>query len=197
MDQKPKSQLFIGIVIGLFVSALLFSGALLFYQYNPFRQSDDRGNSISERGTKMPGTVKPGEITKVTYSTWRHAGLLYSGDGYVESDQIDFSRDGQAALTTSTDFDDGSDKDKSSSQRGSITPEQFEKLAQSITKNNFFNESDSTERISEGDAVLTVAYASGKKQVKTSNIDQDTPAIKAILQTLTDLQGQVEWSAQK
>lgn len=145
---------------------------------------------------KLSGSVSASEVSKITYSTWQHNGLLYSGDGYVQSNQITFSNDGTAVQNSLKNYDDGKRTDETAVSDASITADQFQRLAEIIAENDFFNEPDSIERISERDATLTVNYSGGVKAVKTSNTAKDTPEIKAILQVFDNLRNQINWKKQ-
>lgn len=179
-----------------FFLSVFFAAGLYFY----LPQKTDLGSGgiakqpeKSAPRSKLLSSASASEISKITYSTWQHNGLLYSGDGYIQSNQVTFSNDGTAVQNISKNYDDGKRTDEILVSNASITAEQFQRLAETIVENDFLNEPDSIERISERDATLTVNYSGGVKAVKTGNIGKDTPEIKAILQVFDSLRNQINW----
>lgn len=142
--------------------------------------------------------VSAEDITKVTYSTWRHAGpLVGPGDGRVISQTISFASDLTASKTESFNYDDGDDRDSSKVFRGQIDPVHFERLTQELVDNDFLNEPDSQNRRSESDARLIVTYKTGKKVILTSNTNMDTEEVRNILAAIAALEGFVTWREAK
>jgi len=174
---------------------IFFAAGLYFYLPQKSDRSDDaiKPTETPESRWKLWKSVSASEISKITYSTWSHRGLLSKSDGYVSSSAVMFSNEGTGTKTTSTNYDNGKRADKTDVFNTSITAEQFQQLAETVAANDFLNEPDSTKTISEGGATLTVTFSGGEKVVETSNIGIDTPEIKAILQAIDNLQNQVSW----
>lgn len=198
--RRPKNNLLTGLVVGAAVTLFLLGGGLLFFS-GLFSQketgSGGNANPQSSPWIKFPGfgSVDASEINEVAFSSWQHKGLLTSGDGYVESHRVTFNRDGSAVQTVSINYDSGEREDVLTTFKASVTNEQFQRLAQAVVKNDFFKQTDSPERISEGENVLTVKYSGGEKQIKTSNIDRDTAEIKAVLNEISYMQAELRWNA--
>ncbi len=76
-------------------------------------------------------------------------------------------------------------------EQGVISKEQFEKLAKITVDNDFLNELDSTETISESQKSLTITYTTGEKKIIISNVGKDSPAVENILGTIMSLS--VDW----
>ena len=186
------------ILTALFFTFILAAAAgLHFYSSHQSAFAEDAAKPAeTPPRRKLENSVSASGITKITYSTWEHKGLLSSGDGYVSSVQIVFMSDGTAAKTTSTDYDASSRTDKTHVARAAITAEQFKRLAEAVAANDFFHEADSANIRSEAGVTLTVSYSGGEKSVKTSNTGEDTPEVEAILRAFADLENQINWSRQ-
>jgi hypothetical protein len=190
------------LILGAVLTLFLLGGFYLFYNYFLIKNETDSAEKSNESSTpwiKLPGfnSVDAAEISQITFTSWQHHGLLYSGDGYVESSNISFERGGIAKRTDSKNYDDGKRLDETTEYKAAISSEQFEQLAKSVVENDFFNQTDSTERISESDKSLIIKYSGGQKEIKTSNIGKDTPEIKAILDEISNLKNQINWQAAK
>ncbi|CAN5860306.1 hypothetical protein BH20ACI4_BH20ACI4_14560 [soil metagenome] len=200
-NKKPKSNLFTGLILGAVLTLFLFGGGFLFYS-NFLSQNETSSagiqNPSSSPWIKLPSFswVDASEISELTFYSWQHNGSLTSGDGYVESNRITFERAGKATQTISVNYDDGERTDNSATYKAVISDEQFQRLAKSVIKNDFFDQTDSTERISERENVLKVRYSGKEKEIKTSNIERDTPEIKAILNEIIYIQSELSWKAE-
>ena len=200
-NKKPKNNLFIGLILGAVIMLFLLGGFYLFYS-NFLSQNETssvgKSNPASSPWIKLPSfsSVDASEISEVTFYSWQHNGSLTSGDGYVESHRVTFERTGNATQIVSLNYDSGDKTDNSTTYKASITNEQFNRLAQKLVENDFFDQTDSKERISESENVLTVKYSGKEKEIKTSNVDRDTPEIKAILNEIIYVQSEVSWKAE-
>ncbi|MEO6590210.1 MAG: hypothetical protein ABIP06_13005 [Pyrinomonadaceae bacterium] len=199
--KKPKNNLFVGLGLGILTILFLVSGVYLAYNY---LQKNDVGSSGRPDSTSSPwiripkfGSVSAAEITEITFYSWQHNGLLYSGDGYIASSRVTFSRGGNASQIKKKDFDNGKTPDEINEKTGNISLEQFERMAKKLVEKDFFNQTDSTERISEGDNSITVKFSGKEKEVKTSNVGKDTPEIKAVLDEITNLESRINWQTAK
>lgn len=200
-NKKSKKSLFIGLVLGAFMTTFVIGGLLLFL--NVFQSQNENVSGGGQKSSSTPWIKLPGfssvaasEITEVTFFSWQHSGLLYSGEGSVQSERIIFRRDGSVTQIKEENFDDGKKTDKTTEKSGNISPEQFQRLAESLVENDFFNQTDSTERISESDKSLKIKYSGKEKEIKTSNVGKDTPEIKTTLDVITNLESHVNWNAQ-
>ncbi len=201
VNKKPKGSLFVGLILGALLTVFLIGGFYLFSNYFQSRDETISGggsNPASSPWIKLPSfsSVAASDISAITFYSWRHNGSLTSGDGYVESHRVTFERAGNATQIVSLNYDSGDKTDNSTTYKASITNEQFNRLAQKLVENDFFDQTDSKERISESENVLTVKYSGKEKEIKTSNIDRDTPEIKAILNEITYVQSEVSWKAE-
>ncbi|MGI9055843.1 MAG: hypothetical protein ACR2F2_08595 [Pyrinomonadaceae bacterium] len=200
-NKKPKNGLFIGLILGAVLTLSLLGGGFLFFSsYFSQNETNSAGkqNPASSPWIKLPSfsSVDASEITELTFYSWQHNGSLTSGDGYVESNRITFERAGKATQTISVNYDDGERTDNSATYKAVISDEQFQRLAQKLVENDFFDQTDSTERISERENVLTVKHSGKEKKIKTSNIERDTPEIKAILNEIIYIQSELSWKAE-
>lgn len=200
-DKKPKNNLLTGLILGAILTLFLLGGGFLFYSnFLSHNETSSAGkqNPASSPWIKLPdfNSVDASEITEITFYSWRHNGSLTSGDGYVESHRVVFENNGNATQIISLNYDSGEKTDNSTTYKAAITNEQFQRLAQKLVENDFFNQTDSTERISEGENILTVKYSGKEKEIKTSNIDRDTPEIKAILNEIIYVQSELNWNAE-
>ena len=201
-NKKPKNNLFTGLTLGAVLTLILLGGGFLFYKSYLSQNeisSDVKIDPASSPWIKLPNfsSVDASEVSEVTFYSWRHNGSLTSGDGYVESHRVTFLRDGNATQIVSLNYDSGDKTDNSTTYKASITNEQFNRLAQKLVENDFVNQADSKERISESENVLTVKYSGKEKEIKTSNIGKDTPEIKAILNEIIYVQSELSWNAAK
>lgn len=121
-----------------------------------------------------------------------------AGINFGQTDKtLALRRDGSATKIEKKDYDDGKTTDEINEQKAVITNEQFERLASSLVENDFFNQTDSTERISEGDNSLKVKFSGKEKEIKTSNIGKDTPQIEKIINDFKTLEATLNWSPAK
>lgn len=199
--KKPKNYLFAGLIAGAVLTLFLLGGFYLLYKYSLSRNetsSEGKSNPASTPRIKPPGfdPADAAEISEVIFSSWKHKGSLSSGDGYVESNRITFERDGGATQIISINYDSSERTDNSTTYKARMTNEQFQRLAQAVVENDFFSQIDSTEIISEGENVLTVKYRGEEKEIKTSNVERDTPEIKAILNEIIYVQSELSWNAE-
>lgn len=188
---KPKNKLFTGLILGALSAAFLIGGG---YFFHTFYLQKGGLTSVPRIGLPRINWVSASDISQVTFSKWRHVGLLYSGDGFVESQTITFERGGNAKRALLKNYDDGKRTDEVTEYKAVITGAQFEKLTQTLVENDFFSQENSKLSISEQNTSLTVKHSGGEKQIKTAaaSID-DTWEIKAILEVFTNLQNQTNW----
>ena len=199
--KKPKNNLFTGLILGAVLTVFLFGGGFLFYSNFPSTNKISSGgeqNPASSPWIKLPGfsSVDASEISEISFYKWQHNGSLTSGDGYVESHRVTFEKNGNATRTMSLNYDSGEKSDTQATEKAVITAEQFQRLAQKLVENDFWDQTDSKERISERENVLTVKYSGKEKVIKTSNVERDTPEIKAILNEIIYVQSELSWKAE-
>lgn len=198
--KPPKNNILKGLILGTLMTLFLLGG--FYFVYNYFQSQNETGSNKKSDSTSSPwiklpkfNSVDASEISQITFSYWQHAGLLFSGDGYVDSTRITFDRAGNASRTVSKNYDDGKRQDEVKEYTAAISSEQFERLAKSVAENDFVNLTDSKERISESDKTLIIKYSGGQKEIKTSNIGKDTPEIQAILNEIIYVQSELTWNA--
>jgi hypothetical protein len=208
--QKQKSQLpaifLTSILTSVFLLAILGIGWYLSYaEKSTAIQPNDRERTVLPDKTdarpgprvKQPGSISPSDISKVSFTEFRHEGLLTgSGQNRSVSNRIGFTAEGTGyKIDGETTYEAGKKVgEKTTSYKSTISKEQFEQLARILVENDFLNEADSKERITDYyDYTLTVTYSQGEKKIKTSNVNQDTPEIEAILHAFRNLQNQVSW----
>lgn len=199
-NKKARSGLFIGLILGAVLTLFLLGGGFLFFSsYFSQNETNLAGNQnpASSPWIKLPSFnfVDASDISEITLYSWRHNGSLTSGDGNVESHRVTFERAGKATQINSVNYDDGERTDNSTNYKAVISDEQFQHLAQTVVKNDFSDQTDSTERISESENVLTVKYSGIEKNIKTSNVERDTPEIKAILNEIIYIKSELSWKA--
>ncbi|MBA3633273.1 MAG: hypothetical protein H0W58_10780 [Acidobacteria bacterium] len=196
----PKRQ-FSTILLTSFLTAfflfLLFAVGLYFIFPKLLNEKTDTSSpkettSEPKSRWKLWSSVPASEITKVVFSEWQHQGPLAAPGGSVVSNAVGFSRDGTAFKTKTINYDDGR-KEPPTNYKGAISKEQFEKLAQVVAENDFLNEPDSTEIITESQTALTISYAGGEKKIITSNIGKDTLEAAVILRAFRNLESQIDW----
>jgi hypothetical protein len=143
---------------------------------------------------KQPSTVAASEITRVVWSRWRHEGPV-SGGGRVVSSSLAFSSDLTATKTESTNYDADDAKDKTTQFTGRIDRGHFDKLSQILVENDFLNEPDGKDRITESEQSLIITYSSGEKKILLNNTGaKNTPEVEHILTTVMALDAFVTWA---
>lgn len=199
---QPNSRLLLTIILtSLFTAAFVATIFLVGSRYLPQSNSEEKSSTDSVKKSPTPrqkssSSISASEITKVVFNNWRHEGPVSAPGGRVVSDAVGFSSNGDAFKTETINYDDGSRKE-ATEYKGSLTKEQFEKLAQIIVENDFLNEPDSTQTITESQTSLTVIYTTGEKKIITGNIGKNTPEVENILRTITALRLSADWKIVK
>jgi hypothetical protein len=199
-----KSSYGLGTII---VTSLLTSiivacsvGAILFYflskpQLGPEIQGTKPGNAEPKpTRSKTAPTLSPSQITKVVWSRWAHQGPV-SGGGRVVSTSFEFSNDLTAIKTYSVNYDADDANDKVTKSSGRIDREHFEKLADTIIKQDLLNEPDAAGRITESSNTIIIFYEGGEKTIQISNsVQKDSPEVEQLMTALTALISNLGWT---
>ena len=198
---QPKSRFLLMIVLtSLFTAALVTVILFVGLRYFSQAESQEKSSTSSDKTTptgkksvspsprqKSPSSVSAAEITKVVFSSWRHEGPVSSPGGRVVSNSIEFSSKGTALKTENAiNYDDGR-KQPPTLYQGAISKEQFENLSRVMVDNDFLNEPDSTQTISESQKSLTITYTTGEKKIILSNVGRDSPEVENILGAILGL----------
>jgi len=190
-------------VIVFFVLSALAFGVYFFMCCKPIAQEleSSRAQESSDKPKRAGRTAGPitdaSKVTSISFGTWSHAGPLYPGPndppGYVSSKSVEFRRDLTAYRESKRDYDrDLPDEGIRSS--GTLTAEQFEKLATICAESDIVNEPDSTKTRTEGAATLVIGYGGEKKSIVTSNVGIDTEEVKKVLAAIEQLEKSVKWA---
>jgi len=192
---QPSSRLFLKIILtSLFTVAFLMAIFLIGLRYvrqaktNSVKRTPTEKSSVSPSPRqKSSSSVSASEITRVVFTSWRHEGPVSAPGGRVVSNSIEFSSDGTALKNENAiSYDDGR-KQPPTLYQGVISKEQFEKLAKTLVENDFLNEPDSTQTISESQKSLTITYTTGEKKIIMSNVGKDTLEVENILGVILGL----------
>lgn len=198
--QKPRNQFPVILMTSLFTSVFLLTlvgvGFYMFFPRsspkNPIVQND--AETIPTPRKRQPGSLSVADISEISSTYFRYEGLLYGGEknrsvtnyGAFRSDGTVHKIDGVINYENQKKVG-----EKVQKFRGTITTEQFEQLAKVLIENDFLNENDAKDRITDsGDYRLKIKYAGGEKEIITSNTGKNTPEIKAILEAFNNLQSQ-------
>jgi hypothetical protein len=196
---KPKTYLIIGSIIGAFLSALLVSGYFLLDLSSIFNRSENSSESqpISKPWIRLPASVSASDITKVTFTIQSHAGpLVGSDESFTTTNSVSFSSDETARKSSGRiNYDTGRKKGSDGkNHKAVISKSQFERLAQTLIENDFSNETDSSEYITDTTiSTLIVTYSGNTKQIRTSNTGKDSAAVTEILKAFRALENDVNW----
>lgn len=136
-------------------------------------------------------SVPATEITKAEFSVRSREG---PNKNFKDHGGMSFSNDGTAfrsnpEINYEKDSNENSEWEKF---EATISPEQFQKLAQTLAENDFSNLKDITEQ-SSTDYILTVTYSGKIKSIKMSIVGKNTAEIKEILNAFETLKNQIDW----
>ncbi len=200
--RNPKGRLLLGLVLGIGLTLILVGAAYVLTIYLTSSPSTDgKPAAKSSPWIKLPGSksVSASEITQVAFAVRSHAGpLVGSDESYTTSGATSFSSDGAAIKTTGAKSYDTGKKQAVDGQKyqGTVSAEQFRRLAEVLADNDFSNLGDSPDRITDTtEYTLIVTYSGKTKKIVTSNTGKDPDETKAILDAFESLVNQVEWKS--
>ena len=205
--EKPKSQFSVILLTSLFTSVFLLTivgvGFYMFFPRsstkNPAVQSDTKTTPTPRR--RQPSSMSSADISQISLTYFRHEGLMYGAEkNRSVTNRVGFTSDGTAYKIEGEINYENSVKvgQKTTSYKGTITKEQFEELAKVLIENDFVNESNAKDNITDSsNYTLKIKYSGGEKEIITSNTGKDTPEINTILEAFKKLQNQIEFKEVK
>jgi hypothetical protein len=154
---------------------------------------------LESSGVKPAGKPSPPKVisvpaTEITKAETSVRSRDSSSKAYKDFGGMSFSNDGTAfrsypEINYEKDSNENSGWEKF---EGTISPEQFQKLAQTLAENDFSNLKDITEQ-SSTDYILNVTYSGKTKSIKMSIVGKNTDEIKEILNAFETLKNQIDW----
>lgn len=200
---------------------VMFAGALYIYFARADRQapiSDAAQPALTPKTDasrtprkKSASPVSAAEITSVEFSAFEYLSPRANYPSGIQANRTTaysnhsttktvFAADGTALKSSTVVTYDAENKKSERTTRLEGTPakEQFVRLAEVLVENDFLNEPDSREIITDSNSyALKITYVGGEKKIATSNVGRDTLETAAILRAFRELQNRVEWKTAK
>jgi len=201
---KQKNQfpviLLTSLLTSVFLVALAGGGWYFWSRFAAENPAGQDGVKPTPR-LKTGSAVGTADLAEISFTSFRYEGLIYGGEkNRSVTSRVTFRADGNALkIDGEINYENQKMVGKTVRNfRGTITAEQFRELAETAVENDFLNEPDAADRITDAtDYRLKIKYTGGEKEIITSNTGKDSPEIDAILQVIKNLQNQIEFTEVK